>query len=63
MEIEKTKEQEFIEAVKKLAQDGKMSCAIAMAIADKHNYPRDKMANLLTENKIKLKNCQLGCFK
>lgn len=63
MEIDKSREQEVIEAAKKLAKDGKMSCAEVMSVADKHNYPRNKMADLLTENKIKIKNCQLGCFK
>lgn len=63
METDKSREQEVVEAIKKSAKDGRMACAEVMSISDKYNYPRNKMADLLTKNQIKIKECQLGCFK
>ncbi len=62
MEMDKAKEQKFIESLRKEAKDSRIPCSAAMRIADEYQFPRDKMAKFLTEIKIKLKNCQLGCF-
>ncbi|MGA1826158.1 MAG: hypothetical protein ACMUIP_16000 [bacterium] len=62
MDMGKAQEQQFIESLRKEAKENRISCSAAMRIADEYQFPRDKMAKFLTEIKIKLKNCQLGCF-
>jgi hypothetical protein len=51
---------------KALAEAGvaeKISCTDALAIADKCKVSRGTMGEYLTKNKIKIRGCQLGCFK
>ncbi|MGA1869382.1 MAG: hypothetical protein ACMUJM_12660 [bacterium] len=62
MSIDKEKEKEFIESLRKESEDNRITCSAAMRIADEYQFPRDKMAKFLTDIKIKLKKCQLGCF-
>ena len=41
----------------------KISCPEAFAIAEKANVSRGALGEYLTKNKIKIRGCQLGCFK
>jgi hypothetical protein len=52
----------IIEKVKKQTEDGKMACKQAQRIADEEGIPYKVMGTLLNELKIKIANCQLGCF-
>ena len=40
-----------------------LNCAAAFMIAAKHDLPINKIGELCNEMKIKIRNCQLGCFK
>jgi hypothetical protein len=41
----------------------KISCPEAFAIAEKAKVSRSAVGEYLTKNKIKIRSCQLGCFK
>lgn len=62
MKKEKIDKDKLIEAIRKEAVDGKMSCAKAWLLAEKFDCPKPEMGMLLNELKIKLIKCQLGCF-
>ncbi len=44
------------------APDGRIACPAAMRLAEELSISRKEMGELLNELKIKIKNCQLGCF-
>ncbi len=44
------------------APEGKISCAAAMLLAEELVISRQDMGRLLNELKVKIKQCQLGCF-
>lgn len=48
--------------IKAAAPEGKISCAAAMRLAEELVISRRDMGKLLNELKIKIKQCQLGCF-
>ena len=48
--------------IRAAAPDGRISCAAAMRLAEELVISRKDMGNLLNELKIKIKQCQLGCF-
>jgi hypothetical protein len=54
--------QAMIEKVKTHTKDGKISCKQAQNVADEEGIPYKDMGTLLNELKIKVANCQLGCF-
>lgn len=56
------KRDELIAAIKADAQEGRISCAQAWALADRFAYSKLELGKLLNELKIKLTHCQLGCF-
>jgi hypothetical protein len=41
----------------------KITCEQALAIADKVQVSRAALGEYCTKNKIKIRGCQLGCFK
>jgi hypothetical protein len=41
----------------------KITCPQAFAIAEKAKVSRQVLGEYLTKNKIKIRSCQLGCFK
>ena len=43
-------------------KDGKIPCAMAFKIAKECNVSTKEIGNLLNQVKIKISNCQLGCF-
>jgi hypothetical protein len=61
---------EFIMDRKKLEQsilektkDGKLPCAFCFKIAEDFGISKREMGKILNEMKIKISQCQLGCFK
>jgi hypothetical protein len=44
------------------APQGKIPCAAAFKVAEEVGISRAKMGELLNELKIKIIQCQLGCF-
>jgi len=56
---DKEYEKEILEA----AEDGKITCKEAMKLAARLGVPTGQIADLLDQYKIKIKECQLGCFK
>ena len=56
------KQEEIIAKLKEAAKDGKIPCALAFKIAKECNVSTKEIGNLLNQAKIKISNCQLGCF-
>ena len=56
------KEEEIIGRIKEMAKEGKIPCALAMKIAADHKISNKQMGELLNRLKIKIAQCQLGCF-
>ncbi len=52
----------FEEAIKEKAKAGKLPCALCFKIADDFGISRKEMGEVLNEMKIKVSQCQLGCF-
>ncbi|MCL4501947.1 MAG: hypothetical protein M1438_08825 [Deltaproteobacteria bacterium] len=48
--------------IRAAAPEGKISCPAAMRLAEELVISRKDMGKLLNELKIKIKQCQLGCF-
>ena len=48
--------------IKAAAPDGKIACAAAFRLADELGLSRKDLGQLLNELKIKIIQCQLGCF-
>lgn len=44
------------------APQGKIPCAVALKLAEELGVTRAEMGELLNELKIKIIQCQLGCF-
>jgi hypothetical protein len=44
------------------SKDNRIACAQMFAIAEKLGIPRKEVGDAATQLKIKISNCQLGCF-
>jgi hypothetical protein len=55
-------QEELKAKIRAAAPENKISCAAAMRLADELVISRKDMGKLLNELKIKIKQCQLGCF-
>ncbi len=55
------------EKIKKAIQEAvieeKITCPQAFAIAEKAKVSRSAVGEYCTKNRIKIRSCQLGCFK
>lgn len=51
------------EAVLAAARDGRLACAVALELANKLGVPPAVIGAAADELKIKIRGCQLGCFK
>jgi len=40
-----------------------ITCPQAFAVAEKAKVPRSAVGEYCTKNRIKIRSCQLGCFK
>ena len=48
--------------IRAAAKEGKIPCATAFRLAEELGISRKDLGNLLNEMKIKIIQCQLGCF-
>jgi DNA-binding Lrp family transcriptional regulator len=48
--------------IKAAAPDGRIACATAFRLAEELGLSRKDLGELLDELKIKITQCQLGCF-
>ena len=56
--------EELTRAIKEKVQDGnRMSCSVALKIAEELKVSPAKVGEELNNLKIKIVGCQLGCFK
>jgi len=60
--MQKEQREKLITAIHEASPEGKITCSQATKLADEHQFSRREMGNLLNELKIKIKDCQLGCF-
>ena len=56
------KDEEIIVKLKEATREGKIACAVAQKIAMENKIPMKKVGDLLNQMKIKISQCQLGCF-
>ncbi|MDP8225721.1 MAG: hypothetical protein P9L99_20340 [Candidatus Lernaella stagnicola] len=56
-------EQEIIAKLKEKSVDGNIVCAVALALADELGVSPRVIGDLATRGKIRIRACQLGCFK
>ena len=45
------------------AKDGKLPCAVCFKIAEDFEIPKKELTKILNEMKVKISQCQLGCFE
>ena len=55
-------QEDLQDKIRAAAPEGKIPCAAAFRLADDLGISRRKMGELLNEMKIKIIQCQLGCF-
>jgi hypothetical protein len=51
------------ETIKEKAKDGEIPCAVCFKVADDFGIPKKELTRVLNEMKIKISQCQLGCFE
>lgn len=56
------KEDEIVAKLREAAKEGKITCAMAQKIAIENKVPMKRVGDLLNQMKIKITQCQLGCF-
>lgn len=55
-------QEELKTRIRAAAKEGKIPCATAFHLAEELQISRQELGNLLNELKIKIIQCQLGCF-
>jgi hypothetical protein len=55
-------EEEVKSRIKAAAPEGKIPCAAAFRLAEELGISRQDLGNLLNDLRIKIVQCQLGCF-
>ena len=55
-------EEEAKNRIRAAATEGKIPCATAFRLAEELGISRQDLGNLLNDLKIKIIQCQLGCF-
>jgi hypothetical protein len=48
--------------IETLSKNGKISCRVALKLAEENAMSPAEMGQLLNDMKIKVASCQLGCF-
>ena len=59
---ERIEDKELETLIRSRAKEGKIMCPEMFAIAEKLGLPRKTVGDAATRLKIKIHNCQLGCF-
>jgi hypothetical protein len=54
--------EQIIEAVRRTAVDGRLSCEAAHRLGEELKVPLRTIGAVCNELKIKIASCQLGCF-
>ena len=57
-----TSQEELKSRIRETAPEGRISCGVAFKLAEELGIPRKELGNLLNELRIKIIQCQLGCF-
>lgn len=52
----------IIEAIRNTAKDNRLTCEQAHTLGKELDVPLEEIGRICNELKIKIKNCQLGCF-
>jgi hypothetical protein len=55
-------QEELKNRIRAAAPEGKIPCAAAFKLAEDLGISRQELGNLLNELRIKIIQCQLGCF-
>ncbi len=55
-------QEELRTRIRAAAPEGKIPCAAAFRLAEELQISRQELGNLLNNMKIKIIQCQLGCF-
>jgi hypothetical protein len=55
-------EEDMKTRIKAAAPEGKLPCAAAFRLAEEMGISRKELGSLLNELRIKIIQCQLGCF-
>ncbi len=50
------------ETIKAKSKDGKIPCLVCFRIAEDFGISKKEMGKILNEMKVKIGQCQLGCF-
>jgi len=56
-------EEDLREAIRREAVNGQVACKVLLELAEWRDVTPRKIGRLCNEMKIKIVNCQLGCFK
>ena len=51
------------EAILQKSKAGKLPCAVCFKIAEEFGISNKEMGKILNETKVKISQCQLGCFE
>lgn len=51
------------EAILSKSKEGKLPCALCFKIADDFGISKKEMGKILNEMKVRISQCQLGCFE
>ena len=55
-------QEELKDRIRAAAPEGRITCPAALRLAEELHISGQEMGNLLDELKIKITQCQLGCF-
>ncbi|NOX20204.1 MAG: molybdopterin-guanine dinucleotide biosynthesis protein B [Nitrospirae bacterium] len=56
------KKKKLIERIHSLSKDGRIPCPLARRLAEEEGISYKEIGDILNELKIKITNCELGCF-
>jgi len=51
------------EIIKEKAKEGRLPCAMCFKIAEDFGISKKEVGKILNEMKVKISQCQLGCFE
>ena len=55
--------QQIYEEIVRVAEDGRISCVRCFEIAQRCGVSPELIGEVCDDHKVKIRNCQLGCFK